>query len=58
MSGPFYNDVCFKYNSKKDISLKDRVLEYFPNINLCDEGYDLIGINITTMTVICEYYFI
>ena len=32
-------------------------MEYFPNINLCDEGCDLIGINITTMTVICEYYF-
>ena len=57
MSGPFYNDVCFKYNSKKDIALKDRVLEYFPNITLCEEGCDLIGINITTITAICECYF-
>ena len=30
LSSPFYNDVCFEYNSKKDIALKDRILEYFP----------------------------
>ena len=57
MSSPFYNDVCFKYNSKKDIALKDRVLEYFPNITLCEEGCDLLGINMTTITAICECFF-
>ena len=57
MSDPFYNDICFKYNSKKDIALKDRILEYFPNITLCEEGCYLIGINITTITAICECYF-
>ena len=38
LSSPFYNDVCFRYKSKKDIALKDRILEYFPNITLCEEG--------------------
>ena len=57
MSSPFYNDVCFQYNSKKDIALKDRILEYFPNITLCDKGCDLLGINMTTITSICECYY-
>ena len=57
MSSPFYNDVCFQYKSKKDIALKDRILEYFPNITLCEEGCDLMGVNMTTITAICECYF-
>ena len=57
LSSPFYNDICFKYNSKKDIALKDRVLEYFPNITLCEEGCELMGINITTYSSICECYY-
>ena len=57
MSSPFYNDVCFKYRSKKDIALKDRVLEYYPNITLCETGCDLIGINTTTITAMCECFF-
>jgi hypothetical protein len=57
MSSPFYNDICFQYNSKKDIALKDRVLEYFPNITLCEEGCDLMGINMTTITAICECFY-
>ena len=57
LSSPFYNDVCFEYNSKKDIALKDRILEYFPNITLCEEGCDLIGINMTTITTICECFY-
>ena len=57
LSSPFYNDVCFEYNSKKDIALKDRIFEYFPNITLCEEGCDLIGINMTTITTICECFY-
>ena len=57
MSSPFYNDICFQYNSKKDIALKDRVFEYFPNITLCEEGCDLKGINMTTITAICECFY-
>ena len=57
VSSPFYNDICVQYNSNKDIALKDRILEYFPNITLCDEGCDLIGINMTSITSICECFF-
>ena len=57
LSSPFYNDICFQYNSKKDVALKDRVLEYFPNISLCEEGCDFVAINMTTITSICECYF-
>ena len=57
MSSPFYTDICFQYNSKKDIALKDRVLEYFPNVTLCEEGCDLLGINMSTITAICECFY-
>ena len=58
MSSPFYTDICFQYNSKKDIALKDRVLEYFPNITLCEDGCELLGINMSTITAICECFYI
>ena len=61
LSGPFYTDVCFQYNSvetkdikDKDIALKDRILVFFPNITLCEEECDMKGINLTTLKAICE----
>ena len=57
MSSPFYNDICFQYHSKKDIALKDRVLEFFPNITLCENGCEMKGINMTTVTAICECFY-
>ena len=54
LSSPFYTDVCFQYNSKKDIALKDRVLLYFPNVSLCDENCELKGINASSFEAICE----
>ena len=61
LSNPFYTDVCFQYNSiknenfkNKDIALKDRVLIFFPNITLCEEGCEMNGINLTTLKAICE----
>jgi hypothetical protein len=57
MTSPFYKDICFQYNSKKGIPLKDRILEYFPNITLCEEGCDLLGINMSTITAICECFY-
>ena len=57
LSSPFYNDLCFQYNSSKDVAMKDRILEFFPNITLCEEGCDIKGINMTTITAICECYY-
>ena len=54
LSSPFYNDVCFQYDSTKDIALRDRILVYFPNISLCDENCELKGINMTSFEAICE----
>ena len=61
LSSPFYTDVCFQYNSinvsnvkNKDIALKDRVLLFFPNITLCEDGCEMKGINLTTIKAICE----
>ena len=57
VSSPFYHDICFQYNFKKDVPLKDRVFEFFPNISLCEEGCDFLGINMTTITSICNCFF-
>ena len=57
ISSPFYNDVCFQYNSEKDIALRDRILVYFPNISLCDENCELKGVNMTTLESKCECIF-
>ena len=32
-------------------------MEYFPNITLCEEGCELLGINMSTVTAICECYY-
>ena len=55
----FYTDLCFFFISpiKKDIPLKDRLLDFYPNISLCDSGCKNIGVNFTTKSAIyeCKY---
>ena len=52
----FYSDLCYHFISpiKKDIPLKDRLQEFYPNITLCDSGCKNIGINYTIKAAICE----
>jgi hypothetical protein len=40
LTSPFYINVCFhfKSNKNKDIILPDRILSYYPNITLYEEG--------------------
>ena len=59
LSDAFYTDICFHFESPngKDIPLKDRVLTYYPNVTLCDEGCEMKGVNLTTMESICECKF-
>ena len=59
LSSDFYTDICYHYDSDidKDIALKDRILIYFPNITLCDNGCETIGVNITTLKAMCECKF-
>ena len=59
ISDPFYTDICFHIESpsKRDITLKDRLLEYYPNITLCDPGCENKGIDATKEFAICECKF-
>ena len=60
ISDEFYTDMCFHYDSPngKDIPLKVRISEFFPNITLCDEGCENVGVNLETMKAKCECKFI
>ena len=53
----FYTDLCFHFKSPidgKDIPVKDRIKLFFPNITLCEEGYNIKGVNATSWKVLCE----
>ncbi len=58
-SSGFYHDICYHYESPcdKDVALNDRLLIYYPNITLCDSGCINNGVNLTSMTAICECKF-
>ena len=59
INDPFYTDLCFDYKNpkKRDIPLRDRIKNVFPNITLCDEGCQNDGINLEDMTVTCNCKF-
>ena len=47
----FYTSICFNFKShnNKDIILKDRILNYYPNISICEEeSCKYIGIDYNT----------
>ena len=56
LSSDFYTDICYYFESpiKKDLSLKDRVKIFFPNITLCENGCTIKGINTSSMKAECE----
>jgi hypothetical protein len=58
-SSGFYHDICYHFESPcdKDVALNDRLLVYYPNITLCDSGCTNSGVNLTTMTALCECKF-
>ena len=55
----FYTDLCYHYESpnRKDIPLKVRLSYFFPNITLCEEGCENVGVNLETMKAKCECKF-
>ena len=59
ISNEFYTDICFHFESpnKRDVVIKDRIQTYYPNITLCDSGCKNKGINLTSLTAICECSF-
>ena len=58
-SNQFYTDICYPFTAPngKDVTLRDRLLLFFPNITLCDKGCLYKGINFTTIETICECTF-
>ena len=47
LSGSFYTDICYHFESpnRKDVPLKVRILSFYPNISLCDEGCIYKGVD-------------
>ena len=58
-SSPFFHDICFHFESPngKDVPLKERILLFYPNIKLCDEGCVYKGIDENKYEVTCECTF-
>ena len=56
LSGSFYTDICYHFESlnKKDAPLKDRILSFYPNISLCDDGCIYKGVDLETFKTECE----
>ena len=59
LNDPFYTDICYDYDNpyKKDIPLNDRIKTLYPDVELCDEGCEISGINLEDMTSICDCKF-
>ena len=59
LSDEFYTDICYCFKSPngKDIPLKDRIKNFYPNITLCEDGCFSKGVNLDTMESICECKF-
>ena len=59
ISSDFYNDICFRFDSPidKDISLKDRVSLFFPNVTLCEDRCTIKGVDTIKMRAKCECIF-
>ena len=59
ISDKFHNDLCYHYESPngKDVPLKDRISEIYPNITLCDRGCENKGVDLETMKAKCECIF-
>ena len=59
ISDEFYTSLCYEYESPvdKDIALKDRMLLFYPNVTLCDQGCENKGIDLEDMTAKCDCKF-
>ena len=55
-TSPFYSDLCTHYPDvlNKDIPLKKRALAYYPDIELCDDNCELVGVFLNNLTAKCQ----
>ena len=56
ISDIFYTDLCYYYESPngRDIPLKKRILLFYPNVTLCEDNCNNVGVNLTSMKAICN----
>ena len=59
LNDPFYKDICYDFDNlyKRDIALRDRVKEAYPDAILCAEGCRNQGINLGDMIAKCDCTF-
>ena len=59
LDDPFYTDICYDFDNpgKRDIPLKDRIATVYPDVSLCEEGCQMDGIDLETMTASCNCKF-
>ena len=59
MDDPFYTDLCYDFENpcNKDIPLSQRIKIIYPAVSLCDEGCQMDGIDLDTMTALCNCKF-
>ena len=59
LNDPFYTDLCYDFDnpSNRDIPLNQRISTVYPNVSLCDEGCQMDGIDLETMTASCNCKF-
>ena len=52
----FYTRNCFQFKTfnKKDMTLKDRILYYYPNVSVCEKGCEYENTNYNTLITKCK----
>ena len=54
----FYSSLCFSFEKdNKDLILADRLLLFYPNVTLCEEGCEYNGTNYKTLITKCKCTF-
>ena len=59
LNDPFYTDLCYDFENPydRDIPLSERISTIYPDVELCDEGCQMDGIDLNTMTASCNCQF-
>ena len=54
---PFFNDICYPYaNEVADVTLKNRVKDYYLNYSLCDSNCVYAYVDFDANKVVCDCY--
>ena len=51
----FFTDICFPFSDNdNDIVLSDRIIDFYQNYSLCEDGYTYNEVNIQLMIISCN----